>query len=98
MIIAGDALAATVIVASLSTFTFIILEKWKAIDYLQMNATRIFGRFKNLPTCLFCMMFWIGFLISVPLWISNIIYIVVPFASAPMARALYENCNTPRIR
>jgi hypothetical protein len=92
-----DFLAKTILLASMSVFIFIVLEKWGAITYLQLHATRIFGRFNKLPGCIFCMLFWICFLASIPLIISNIFYIALPFASAPIARAIYANCNSPRI-
>lgn len=81
--------------AALSAFVLIVLEKWEVVAWLQMHATRIFGIFRDLPFCNFCLLFWIGMIITIPIIFltSNIFYIVAPALSAPIAKAIYENCR-----
>lgn len=82
------------LVALGATFVFLVVEKWGLIDFMQMYARRIFGPFHKLPSCVFCMLFWLCVLIAVPLAIiSNIFYLAVPLFSAPLAKAIYENCR-----
>src|SRR5688500_16471672 len=95
----ANALVVMVSVASLAVFILIVLEKWKFIEYLQLNARRFFGPFHGLPDCNFCLLFWFCFIISIPLAItSNLFYITMPFIVTPIAKAIYENCRTPRIK
>lgn len=93
-------LANVVVVASLAVCIYIVLsEKSGAIEWLQLNR-RILGPFNALPDCVFCMLFWISAILSIPLifFISNLFYIVTPFVAAPIAKAIYENCRAPRIK
>jgi hypothetical protein len=86
-----------IIIASGAAFLLIVFEKKGVVEYLQMNATKIFGRFKELPTCNFCLLFWICFLISLPLIVtSNIFYIIAPAIAAPIAKRIYENNHSAR--
>lgn len=83
----------TPFIASLATCVFICLEKWGAVTWAQMHAGRL-GPFRDLPHCVFCVLFWLGFIICIPLIFSiSFAYLVAPFAAAPMAKALYENCR-----
>jgi hypothetical protein len=89
-----EILAGVVLVALAAVTVYVVLEKAGAVEYLQLNATRIFGPFAALPSCVFCSLFWLCFLLSIPLAItSNLFYIASAIVSAPIARAIYENCR-----
>lgn len=100
----SDLVFFSITTASLSAGALIVFEKIGFIEYLQLNASRFFGPARDLPYCNFCLLFWIGFLISYPgaaiaqifFGISNIFYILTPFVSAPIAKAIYENNRASR--
>lgn len=95
--IPAHALVISIFIASTAVFILIVLEKWKFIEHLQLNARRYFGPFHALPGCNFCLLFWLCFIISIPLAItSNLFYIAMPFIVTPIAKAIYENCRAPR--
>lgn len=86
-----------VLVSLGAVFLLIFFEKIGLITLMQANASRIFGRFASLPNCNFCLLFWLCFLIAVPLWITlSLYYFALPFLSAPLAKAIYENSRANR--
>jgi hypothetical protein len=88
----GEILATLTILALASVMVYLILEKTGAIEYLQMHATEIFGPFRALPSCSFCVLFWLNFLLSIPLALtSNLFYLTAALFAAPLSKAIYEN-------
>jgi len=84
-------------IGSLAAFVLIAWAKWGVLDKLQLNASRILGPFKALAHCEFCLLFWFCVLFSLPLIFSiNILYLLAPFASAPLAKVIYENSKSTR--
>lgn len=83
--------------ASGVAFIFILFEKTGLIDLFQMYRSNVLPPFlRALPDCLFCMIFWLCVLISIPLVIENILYLALAPFSTPIAKAIYENCRATR--
>jgi hypothetical protein len=97
--IPSEPLRDVVLIAVGATFVLLFWDKIGARESLQLHATRIYVRFKALPSCDFCMLFWLCFLISIPVAaISNIFYLAAAVLSSPIALALYATCRGTRIK
>ena len=78
------------VLSAATACAYIVLEKWGAIDWLQVHAPAF------IPSeCVFCLMFWFSFITTIPVMIftPDISYLVAPFCAAPISKAIYENCK-----
>jgi hypothetical protein len=86
---------ASIYLGALTAFAFIVATKWGGIQYLQTYGSRIFGRFKAVAQCEFCLMFWIGFFLTLPfIFILSPVFIACLPAVAVFAKALYEGSKS----
>ncbi len=72
--------------SALSVSIHFILEKWGIIELYQLHKGR-FKLTKWLPICSFCFMFWVNMIFVIILSVYNFewIYLLAPFAAAPIA-------------
>jgi hypothetical protein len=89
-----SSVALSFLVAPLSVTLYICLEKWGAIEYLQLHRKKLYP----LPVdCAFCSLFWLCFILSLPIPLifpPEIFYITVPFAAVSLAKVIYESSKT----
>jgi hypothetical protein len=95
----ADVLSVVTLVALGAAFLLIFFEKIGLVELLQLNARSFFGPFHALPSCAFCMLFWLSVILSAPLAaVSNIFYIATALFAAPLAKAIYETSRVTRIK
>jgi hypothetical protein len=75
------------LVALLSTFLILVMEKWKVVEWVQVNGNRLFSK---MFSCILCLSFWMGFVVCViyVIFTKDYISLLIPVFSAPITRKL----------
>lgn len=83
--------------APITATLLVCAHKFGLIEFYQVRIRRRY--FFDWEVCEFCICFWLSLLqvaILVLIFPAKIFYIVVPFAAASLAKAIYENCKNFR--
>ena len=83
----SEYLEMTVIIALVAAFVVLLVRKWGIDEWMQVHGDRIMSQ---LFGCLFCMSFWACFIImlAVVMVTDEWIYVLCPFAAAPITRMM----------
>lgn len=90
----GELVGLVVVISCVSATVLTCLYKFGLIELYQIHKPRIL---KSWDVCEFCLCFWISATLTVIAYLKfspNILYIVVPFACASLAKAIYENSKS----
>jgi hypothetical protein len=89
-------IAAAIFVLSCASLTVILcLAKWRAFELYELHRPRWAPPY----VCVFCLSFWISFLILAALYLArpfDLVLFIAPFASASLTRLAYEDFEFKR--